>query len=303
MLDQLLKAKGTGDDKLTNPVAYELRMTFGRSYFQFKPDYCFWILAIICRKFFIAITAVVFAKNSSFQMAACLMVMFLAYSAQMMFRPYMNAGEWDSVLRSHQDSSLTNATHARIRAQIQSIETRGRKKVSKNLLNFEGKVDRSAVMGLLTGWLFNYNTIEQLMLFAAVVVCLMGIMYQSNVSNSFYPGALDGVTAVVMIDIISAIIYYFTMLFSEMAIMYNEDANQKRLARAAKERKGDDRASARKKEGGTPTAAGGRLVSDDGEVSSRGRNGRSAHFPRAPQRAQHPTHPPTHPPSNLAPAL
>ena len=236
MLDQLLKAKGTGDDKLTNPTAHELRRTFGRSYFQFKPDYCFWILAIILRKFFISITAVVFGKNSSFQMAACLLVMFLAYSAQMMFRPYMNAGEFESVLKAHVESSFTNAVHARIRAQIANIETRGRKKARKNLLTFDGKVDRGAVLGLLTSWLFNYNTIEQLMLFAAVIVCLMGIMYQANSSSSFYPGALDGVTAVVMIDIIVAIVYYFTMLFSEIAILYNEDSNRKRLERAAKER-------------------------------------------------------------------
>ncbi len=161
MLDQVLRAKGVGDDKLTNSLAFELRQTFGRSYFQFKPDFCFWILAIIVRKFFISITAVVFGKNSSFQMAACLLIMFLAYSAQMMFRPYMNAGEFDAVLKSHVESSFTSAVHARIRAQIANIESRGRKKVRKNLLNFEGKVDRSAVLGLLTGWLFNYNTIEQ----------------------------------------------------------------------------------------------------------------------------------------------
>jgi hypothetical protein len=161
MLDQLLKAKGVGDDRLTNPLAFELRLTYGRSYFQFKPDFCFWILAIVCRKFFISITAVVFARNSSFQMAACLMIMFLAYSAQMMFRPYMSAGEFDAVLKAHAEAAFTSAIHARIRAQIANIEARGRKKVRKNLLTFEGKVDRSAVLGLLTSWLFNYNTIEQ----------------------------------------------------------------------------------------------------------------------------------------------
>ena len=274
MLDQLLKAKGVGDDRLTNPIAFDLRMTFGRSYFQFKPDYCFWILAIILRKFFIAITGAVFGKNSSFQMAACLLIMFLAYSAQMMFRPYMNAGEFEEVLRSHLESSFTNAMHARIRAQIANVEARGKKRVRKNLLNFEGKVDRSAVLGLLTSWLFNYNTIEQLMLFAAVIVCLMGIMYQANSSSSFYPGALDGVTAVVMIDIILAIIYYFTMLFSEMAILYNEDNKRKQLERAAKSRGGAAVAAAAG--GGKEAAAAdgsaapkhgaGRLVGDDGEL-------------------------------------
>jgi hypothetical protein len=163
-------------------------------------------------------------------MAACLLIMFLAYSAQMMFRPYMNAGEYEAVLKAHVEASFSNATHARIRAQITNIETRGRKKVRKNLLTFEGKVDRGALLGLLTSWLFNYNTIEQLMLFCAVVVCLMGIMYQAN-ENYSYAGATDGVTAVVMITIIFAIIYYFTVLFTEMAILYNEDnALKKALA-------------------------------------------------------------------------
>ena len=41
------------------------------------------------------------------------------------------------------------------------------------------------------------------MLFAAVVVCLMGIMYQAN-EQLAYGGAHDGITAVVMIDIIVA---------------------------------------------------------------------------------------------------
>ena len=44
------------------------------------------------------------------------------------------------------------------------------------------------------------------MIFCAVIVCLMAIMYQANESSNFYPGALDGVTAVVMITIVFAII-------------------------------------------------------------------------------------------------
>lgn len=71
MEDQLLRAKGVGTDLLSGPRTYNFRLTYGRSYFQFKPDLCLWILAIVIRKFFIALTAVVFNKNASFQMAAC----------------------------------------------------------------------------------------------------------------------------------------------------------------------------------------------------------------------------------------
>ena len=51
MEDQLLRAKGTGEDRLTNPHAYEFRKMFSRAYFQFRPDYCLWIVMILTRKF------------------------------------------------------------------------------------------------------------------------------------------------------------------------------------------------------------------------------------------------------------
>ena len=50
VLDQLLRAKGTGNDRLSNPVAFDVRTGLGRQYFQFKPDFFMWILAIILRK-------------------------------------------------------------------------------------------------------------------------------------------------------------------------------------------------------------------------------------------------------------
>lgn len=161
-------------------------------------------------------------------MAACLMIMFLAYSAQMMYRPYMSPGDFDIVIKKHEESVFTSAIHARCKMQISHVESRGRKKTRKNLLNFEGKIDQAAVLGVLSGWLFNYNTIEQVMIFASVVVCLMGIMYKANSINGI-PGANDGVTAVVMITIIGAIFYYVTVLVTEMVILYNEDSSKAKL--------------------------------------------------------------------------
>lgn len=51
MTDQLLRAKGSGLDRLTNPTAYDFRRMYGRSYYQFKPDYAhFWIILIFGEK-------------------------------------------------------------------------------------------------------------------------------------------------------------------------------------------------------------------------------------------------------------
>ncbi len=229
-------------------------------------DYILWVLAIILRKFFIALTAVVFNKNSSFQMAACLLVMFVAYAAQVHVRPYMSPANFEDVLKAHVESSFTSAIHARLRANLATIETRGRKKVRKNLLNFEGRVDRAAVFGILTGWLFNYNTVEEIMLFAAVIVCLMGIMYQANELSSYYPESKDSVTAVVLIVIIGAIVYFFVVLVTEMVVLYNEADRAKQLARAAAVRRKERSSS----EAGAKDTVGtkGRLVGEDGDINT-----------------------------------
>ena len=58
MEDQLLRAKGVGNDRLTNPHAYEFRKRWGGLYYQFKPDAYFWIVLIVLRKFLIALVTV-----------------------------------------------------------------------------------------------------------------------------------------------------------------------------------------------------------------------------------------------------
>lgn len=66
----------------------------------------------------------------------------------------MGPGTFDYVLRAHKASVFTSAVHARIYASIASIESRGRKRAYKNLMDHQGKVDRSALLGVLTSWLF-----------------------------------------------------------------------------------------------------------------------------------------------------
>jgi hypothetical protein len=139
MEDQLLRAKGVGNDRLTNPHAFELRKMYSRSYFQFKPDYWYWFGAIIVRKFCIAATSILFNRNATFQMAACLLVMFCAYGLHLACRPYMSPSEYDDVLRDHMEKSFTSVLHAKLRASIVSVESRGRKKVRRNRMTPEGR--------------------------------------------------------------------------------------------------------------------------------------------------------------------
>ena len=82
MEDQLLRAKGVGEDRLTNPHAYEFRKRYGALYYQFRPDAYFWLLVILLRKFFVVLVPVMFNESPSFGMAAVLMVLMCAYGLQ-----------------------------------------------------------------------------------------------------------------------------------------------------------------------------------------------------------------------------
>ena len=146
MEDQLLRAKGTGNDALSNPNAYRFRRMFGRTYYQFKvpwgapgsctyhpmthptpplpsppwqPDYVLWVGLIMARKFSISLVFLMFNKNSAFQMAACLLVLFVAYALQVrwvMGGEASHSSSSSSRLNPRPDSGPRESQQARRRA-------------------------------------------------------------------------------------------------------------------------------------------------------------------------------------------
>ena len=255
MEDQYLRAKGVGHDRLTNPHALDFRQTFGRTYFQFRPEWCMWILAIFARKFCIAVTAVIFSGSVTFQMAACLLIMFLAYAAQVQIKPYMSPTDAESVLKSLDKASLDGSLmHARIKTAIDVIESRGRKIKVPRILEVNGRVNRTAIAAAVTAYLFNYNTVEATMSFCAVLVCLAGLMYQAQ---STVAGTQDSITALLMLTIIGAILYFASAVGLEIYTGVND------AAVAARER-----AAAKRKRGGMVLSNASNVDRDDGKLDS-----------------------------------
>ena len=225
MEDQLLRAKGAGHDRLTNPHAYDLRKRFSRVYFQFKPDFVFWSLVILLRKFCIALVSLMFNRNASFQLAACIIVLFMAYTFHVRYNPYMSPADGEKVTREHVEASYTSIVHAKLRTRLAGIESRSRKRAHRNVLSPEGKIDPGALLGVLGGWLFNYNTVEQLLLAAAIIVCLMGIMYDTSRASTqaYHERSRDAITSVVLLVVIASILYFLSVIVVEIYMLYTEE--------------------------------------------------------------------------------
>jgi hypothetical protein len=240
MEDQLLRAKGVGDDKLTNPNAYAFRERWSRLYYQFRPDTVMWILVVIFRKFCIAATFILFNTQPSFQLAAVFLVLFLAYSAQMRFMPYQSPQDFDAILKDHEVRSFSDPVHARLRATLSGIQTRTKRTVRSSVMNAEGHVDASALLGVLRGWLFNYNTVEQLLLFSAGIVAVMGMMFSAqNKKASYYRESRDATTSVVIAIVAVSIVYLATVFVTEVTVLAGE-GNRRKQALASKKKEGSD---------------------------------------------------------------
>jgi hypothetical protein len=228
MEDQYLRAKGCGDSRLENPHAYEFRKTFSRVYYQFKPEYYFWILAIIVRKFCIAFTSLMFGRNVGFQMAACLMILFLAYAAQVRYSPYMSPDEHDSVIRRLLQLSASSKLHNRLRATLAQVEASGRKRGRTNKLLATSKFTAVSALYMLAGILFNYNFVDATLLFSACIVNLCGLLYQTaRPADTFYAASRDGVTGVVLTVIALSVLYWFIVVIVDVSQQFKtrvEDA-------------------------------------------------------------------------------
>ena len=53
-----------------------------RLYYQYRPQYWFWVCVVLCRKFMIALTSLMFNKNPAFQLAMALLTLFICYTLQ-----------------------------------------------------------------------------------------------------------------------------------------------------------------------------------------------------------------------------
>ncbi|GMG17159.1 unnamed protein product [Phytophthora fragariaefolia] len=87
MEDQLLRAMQRGSSRQTNPNCWVFRKKFSKLYYQFKPEYWYWMVLIILRKFLLAGIGLLFRQDPVFQLATATFVLFVNYALQVFSSP------------------------------------------------------------------------------------------------------------------------------------------------------------------------------------------------------------------------
>jgi hypothetical protein len=256
--DQYLRALDIAPNENTNPVAFYNRLKYHKMYYHFKPGKVYWIVFIIARKGFISAAGLLFRANPGFQLAFVLLVLFWAYTMQVKNQPFMSSVERKVVILEHQakvedGDGLHVMLETRIkiaekqleadsvRKKIRRSKTKGGRgsKAARKQLKSKRKSGLAGIMERASSnierpknqrmnYYWNYNTVERVLLSCLIVVCVCGVMFESDRfqdANARPPadgfGAWvrfqqDIVTFMCIFVIFGSMFFYFCVAYSEV---------------------------------------------------------------------------------------
>ncbi|KAI9993263.1 hypothetical protein PInf_015341 [Phytophthora infestans] len=264
MEDQLLRAMQRGTSRRTNPNCWVFRKKFSKLYYQFKPDYWFWMVLIILRKFLLAGIGLLFRQDPVFQLATATFVLFVNYALQVRCRPYMSAYETQRVLADYAKRVLLETRRAKAKGEafIQPAHLRMEMHASTVTAWKSGHGDHSgsgmaggsaspmsSVRGAneailasqepqnLVGYLWDHNTVEACLLFSASLVLLAGVMFESGRLGSnetgFSNASAQMLAIATTILVVVSCVYFALVLITELVVALRPDY-YKRITRVQK---------------------------------------------------------------------
>ena len=232
-VDQLLRAAELGDERETNPYAYDIRKKYHKLYYHFKPGKHYWILLVILRKFLVAFGVLMFRSNPTFQMAFILMVLFGAFVMQVKHKPFMSSSQRAEVLKDHQAKveSGERHDHEALDQYLQEARRAARglrsKDKSRRKIKMGGSMSGVAALKASNGrwrdarvFFWDYNTVELVLLGCSILVCVAGIMFESG-HLSDKPGSdkryeREVITWWIVTVIALSFVYYLMVFASEV---------------------------------------------------------------------------------------
>ena len=206
--DQVLRAMDKGNKKFESPSLehFEFRQRYYKLYYYYKPDKWYWMLVVLGRKFSVAVIALMFRGNATFQMCMIVLTIFISSNIQVRAQPFMSMSERAGVLLQHRD--LVGIL------QEQMDNNKGKKKIRAHK-SMDSLVEESQAHVSVASYFWNYNTVEMILLACAILVNVFGIMFESNYlkENS---GPYETLANLTLAVLVCSLVYLFMVIWSEI---------------------------------------------------------------------------------------
>lgn len=141
-----------------------------------------------------------------------LLVCFIAYSAQVRYRPFLSPEERFEVLRDHAYKAQTDSVHMRLELMLKEAEASGPKVSRKVALGARNASGGYVTAAAVLGYLFNYNTVEMILLFCCCLIALCGIMFESGQLQPYAFNSQKYSVTVFIVFVIMGSVAYCTLL-------------------------------------------------------------------------------------------
>ena len=216
--DQLLRYQGKGghEDGLSpylDRVA-ATRGALGLLYYRFKPTMPYWIVVVVLRKMCLAVTTIMFHTSASFQLAVLLLVLFVSLVLQMRNLPYSSPAMGAAILRENAKKVLMLDDEEKASPKFKDAAAKGARKKRTKFGDFAHSKTTASVADRLV---FEYNTIEGALLSCSVLVCLFGVMLDSDyLANGKHQPTRDALTVMVMLVIAASFVYFGLVIYHEI---------------------------------------------------------------------------------------
>lgn len=164
--DQALKARGEGDNDVSNP-AFHIRKRYKKVYEDFRPQRYYWRIVLIARKAALATVALLFNTNPMFQASLSIAVIFASYVVHVRAQPFLpRASVSTKFLRLGDNVSPSPGSRKK-------AGKKGSKRASVI------RMSREAAQSSMIKYTFDYNTLESAFLIGSLFILLSGMVFES----------------------------------------------------------------------------------------------------------------------------
>jgi len=210
---------GRGETREENRLAFDARKRYSRTYYQLRPDFVHWIFVLLARKFVLAITSLLYVRTPSLQMASALLVVFFAYTMQVIYNPFMSPAKFPEVINEHErlakeGDELHDGLRRDLRASMQMWRKSGHSNTMTAGAPKELTLQRAGEM--LVQGAFDYNTLEATLLACALLVMLSGVMFEALADEDNRETEREGLAVLVVVIIGGSIVYFAFVVCAEI---------------------------------------------------------------------------------------
>ncbi|KAA0146407.1 hypothetical protein FNF31_07794 [Cafeteria roenbergensis] len=235
--DQILRARAIPpSSKLMPREIKAFRARWHRLYYLYRPGKAYWLVVILARKFLVAVTALAFRSTPTYQLAACILVLFVAFTLQVRHTPYMSLGDHAGEVRAFMSATgragdrSRGAVQLAVRSDMDALERSfevearrskgGKWTMADRALLRDSAARAAAATSALAEQLVDYNTVELVLLGCGILVNLTGIMFLSERFSESYGGyyqtEYDALAIIVAVVIFLSILFFLGTLLVEV---------------------------------------------------------------------------------------